>query len=85
MQSGENYIIDLIKNTDDLSKLTGEDLVDACNSAREAVINHNQELESMSFSAKAASFALQALATALNVAAMWAIAKEKHCINHIRK
>ncbi len=67
LDDSENYIVDLIKNTDDLTKLTGQDLVDACNEAREAIINHNHELQNMSFSAKAGKVALQALATVGNM------------------
>lgn len=71
----EKYIPDLIKNTDDLSKLTGNDLVNACDEARDAIIAHNRELENMSFTAKASKIAFQALATVGNMIAMWAISK----------
>lgn len=74
-KGGNEYLIDLIKNTKDLSKLEGQDLVDACNKARESVIAHNKEIKNMSPSAKAGQVALQALATAGNMLAMWAISK----------
>ena len=35
LDNGEYYIKNLIKNTKDLSKLEGQDLVDACNNARD--------------------------------------------------
>lgn len=72
---GEKYIKDLIKSTDDLSKLEGQDLVDACNDAREAVIAHNEQFQNMSFKAKAGQVALKGLAIAGNMLATWAIAK----------
>lgn len=73
--NGQDYIVDLIKNTDDLSKLTGEDLVDACDRAREEVIAHNEEIKNMSFSAKAGQVALQALVTVGNMLVSMAIFK----------
>lgn len=74
-KGGNEYLVDLIKNTSDLSKLEGQDLVDACNNARASVLAHNEELKNMSFSAKAGKTALQALATAGNMLAMLAITK----------
>ncbi len=67
---GENYIVDLIKNTEDLSKLESQDLVDACQEARESVLKHNQALENMSLKSKAGKAALQALSAAANTALM---------------
>ena len=75
LDDSEKYIVDLIKNTNDLSKLTGEDLVNACNKARTAAIAHNEEIKNMSFSAKAGKVAFQALATAGNMLLMWGISK----------
>lgn len=74
-KGGNEYLVDLIKNTSDLSKLEGQDLVDACNNARASVLAHNEELKNMSFSAKAGRAALQALTAAGNMLAMWAISK----------
>lgn len=73
--SGNDYIKELIKNTKDLSKLEGQDLVDACDNARKSVIAHNKELENMYFKAKAGKVAIGALATAGNMLAMWLVSK----------
>ena len=75
LDDGESYIADLIKNTDDLSKLTGEDLVKANQQARASALAHNEALKAQTFSAKAGKVALQALATAGNMLAMWTISK----------
>ncbi|MCM1128070.1 MAG: hypothetical protein NC429_16570 [Lachnospiraceae bacterium] len=72
-KGGNKYLIDVIKNTDDLSKLTGEDLVKANQQARASAIAQNEALQAQTFSAKAGKIALQALATAGNMIAMWAI------------
>lgn len=72
---GESYIVDLIKNTDDLSKLTGEDLVKANQQARASALAHNEAIKAQTFSAKAGKVALQALAMAGNLLAMWGISK----------
>lgn len=71
----EKYIPDLIKNTDDLSKLTGEDLVKANQAARDAAIAHNKALKQQTLSAKAGQVALKGLAIAGNMLAMWAISE----------
>lgn len=73
--SGQGYIVDLIKNTDDLSKLTGEDLVKANQEARASALAHNEAIKAQTFSAKAGKVALQALAMAGNMIAMWGISK----------
>lgn len=73
--SGQGYIVDLIKNTDDLSKLTGEDLVKANQQARASALAHNEAIKAQTFSAKAGKVALQALAMAGNMIAMWAISE----------
>lgn len=73
--SGQGYIVDLIKNTDDLSKLTGEDLVKANQQARASALAHNEAIKAQTFSAKAGKVALQALAMAGNLLAMWGISK----------
>jgi len=65
----EKYIPDLIKNTDDLSKLTGEDLVKANQQARASALAHNEALKSQTLSAKAQSAALKGLSFALNALA----------------
>ncbi len=74
-KKNQDYLIPLIKNTDDLSKLEGQDLVDACNAAREAVIAHNEALQNMSLKAKAGQIALEALSVAGNMLAGWLIGK----------
>ena len=71
----ECYIVDLIKNTDDLSKLTGEDLVKANQQARASALAHNEAIKAQTFSAKAGKVALQALAMAGNMLIGWAIIK----------
>lgn len=71
----QDYIVDLIKNTDDLSKLTGEDLSNANKKARESAIAHNNALKQQTIGAKAATVATKDLATFGNMLAMWAITK----------
>lgn len=75
LDDGESYIVDLIKNTDDLSKLTGEDLVKANQQARASTLAHNEAIKAQTFSAKAGKVALQTLATVGNMFVMWAISK----------
>ena len=75
LDNGERYIVDLIKNTDDLSKLTGEDLVKANQQARASAIDHNEAIKAQTFSAKAGKVALGALTTVLNAVAFTLIAK----------
>ncbi len=65
---GDGYLIDLIKNTDDLSKLTGQDLVNANEKARQSAIDYNKTLKEQTLGAKASKFAINALATAGNMA-----------------
>lgn len=74
-ENNQDYIVDLIKNTDDLSKLTGEDLVKANQKARESAIAHNAALKQQTLSAKAGKVALQGLATVGNMLATWAISE----------
>ena len=64
---GEGYVIDLIQNTKDLSKLNGKDLVDANNQARESIKAQNEAMKKQTLGAKAGKFALNALATAGNM------------------
>lgn len=73
LDDGESYIVDLIKNTDDLSKLTGEDLINANKKARESAIAHNNALKQQTLGAKAATVATKALSVALNMIAFFAI------------
>lgn len=63
----EKYISDLIKNTDDLSKLEGQDLVNACNEAREVTLAHNAALKQQTLGAKAAKVGMQALTMVGNI------------------
>ena len=74
-KGGKEYIIDLIKKTDDLSKLTGEDLVEANRQARTSALEHNEAIKAQTLSAKAGKVALQTLATAGNMLLMWGISK----------
>lgn len=71
--NGEQYIVDLIKNTDDLSKLTGQDLVAANENARNAVIAQNEALGQQTIKARAGRMAMQALAMAGNMLASFLI------------
>ena len=75
MHDGEDFVVNLIKNTDDLSKLTGKDLVTANQQAREAAIAHNATLKQQTLSAKAATVAMNALSAVGNMIAFALIAK----------
>lgn len=72
-KGGNKYIIDVIKNTDDLSKLTGKDLVAANQKARTSVIEHNKTLKEQTLSAKLSAIGMNLLSTALNVGLTFAI------------
>ncbi len=74
-EKNQGYIVDLIKNTDDLSKLTGEDLVKANQQARAAALAHNETLKASTLAAKAHSAALKTVSTAFNMIAFAVIAK----------
>ncbi len=69
LDSGEKYLSDLVKNTDDLSKLTGEDLVAANERARAAVLSQNEALKQQSVAAKASKAVMQAVSFAGNMIA----------------
>ncbi len=70
MKKGNNNdVIDFIKNTENLSKVTGEDLIKANESARKAAIAHNAALNQQTAGAKAAAAATSVLKTALNAIA----------------
>lgn len=73
--NNQNYVVDLIKNTDDLTKLEGQDLVNACDNARKTVIAQNKEIENMSLSAKAGQTALKGLSIAGNMIIGWLFTK----------
>lgn len=60
---GQKHITELIKNTKDLSKLTGDDLVQA---ARESALKHNAALQQETLGAKAATLGLEALSVVGN-------------------
>ncbi len=75
LDDGEGYIVDLIKNTSDLSKLTGEDLIKANEAARASAINQNKAIREQTLSFRASKAALSALATIGNMAAMWLVSK----------
>lgn len=68
-KGGNEYIIDVVKNTEDLSKLTGEDLVAANQKARASAIAHNNALKQQTLGAKAGQVALKGLAMAGNALA----------------
>ena len=65
---GQKHITELIKNTKDLSKLTGDDLVQATNAARESALKHNAALQQETLGAKAATLGLEALSVVGNIA-----------------
>lgn len=75
LKGGKEYLIDVIKNTDDLSKLTGEDLIDANKAARDSAIAHNNALKQQTISAKAAAIGMKALSIAGNMLLMWGISE----------
>lgn len=66
--NGQKHITELIKNTKDLSKITGDDLVQATNAARESALKHNAALQQETLGAKAATLGLKALSVAGNIA-----------------
>lgn len=63
------YIEDFVKNTKDLSKVTGEDLVKACKGARQEIIDHNSALQHTSLSSRTAAMGMTLLKTTLNALA----------------
>lgn len=69
------YLLDLIHQTEDLSDLTGNDLVEANQRARTAAIAHNEAIKAQTLSAKVGKVALQGLATAGGMVAGLLIAK----------
>ena len=64
LKPGEDYLRNLIENTEDLSTLTGDDLVEANEKARASVLSQNEALKQQSIAAKTSKMAFQALATA---------------------
>lgn len=58
---GQKHITELIKNTKDLSKLTGDDLVQATNAARESALKHNAALQQETLGLEALSVVGNAL------------------------
>ena len=75
LKGGKEYIVDIIKSTDDLSKLTSDDLVKANQQARVSAIAHNEALKQQTLGAKAAAAGMKLLAMAGNMIAMWAVTK----------
>ncbi len=69
----KEYIPNLIKNTEDLSKVTGEDLVKANKEARQSILDHNEALQQTTLSSRVASAGMGILKTALNSIAFMAI------------
>lgn len=74
-KGGNEYIIDVVKSTDDLSKLTGEDLVAANQKARASAIAHNNALKQQTLAAKAANVAMKGLALVGNMLASYFLTK----------
>lgn len=70
---GNGAVVDLIKNTKDLSKLTGDDLVKANQQARASTLAHNKMLKQQTLAAKGASIALKGLALVGNMFVSWAV------------
>ena len=75
LKPGEDYLRNLIENTEDLSTLTGDDLVEANEKARASVLSQNEALKQQSIAAKTSKMAFQALATAGGMVAGFLIAK----------
>lgn len=61
--------------TNDLTKVSLDDVKNAQNAAKQSAIAYNNGLEQMTIGAKAASVGLKALSIAGNMVAMWAITK----------
>ena len=74
LKEGQEWQIEFIQNTD-LQKASLSDVKNAYNQARKAAIAHNQELQNMSFSAKAGAIALKALSIAGNMILFTLISK----------
>lgn len=73
LNKGEKYVIDFIKNTKDLSKITGDDLIKANQAARQSALDHNAALQKQTLGAKAAATGLQLIKTALSAATYFVI------------
>lgn len=71
LKENEDYLVELIQNTDDLSKLTSKDLVNANKAARKAVLEHNAALQKQTLASKAAAAGMKLLST---VGSMFAFA-----------
>lgn len=71
----QKYLRELIENTEDLSDLTGNDLVEANERARASVLSQNEALKKQSIAAKTSKMAFQALTTAGGMVAGALIAK----------
>lgn len=78
-RSDQGYLVNLIRNTEDLTRLTGQDLVKANQDACESAIAHNeairQSIKEQSLSAKATNFLAGSLAALGNMAAFALISK----------
>lgn len=67
LSKGEKrYIPDLISSTKDLTRLTGQDLVKANESARKSVLENNEALKRQTLTAKASRVAMKGLTIAAN-------------------
>ncbi len=70
--SGQSYLVDLIRNTEDLTRLTGEDLVKANQDARQSAIAHNdairQSIKEQSLLTKASGLLVSSLTALGNMA-----------------
>ena len=74
LKEGEKWQIDFVQNTD-LQKASLTDVKKAYESARTSALAHNEAIKAQTFSAKAGKVALQTLAMAGNMIAMWAFTK----------
>lgn len=74
LSDGQKWQIEFVKNNN-LQKASTDDLVKANQQARASALAHNEAIKAQTFSAKAGKVALQALATAGNMLAMWGITK----------
>lgn len=74
LKKGEKWQIDFVQNTD-LQKASLSDIKKAYEQARASILAQNEALKSQTLSAKAGKVAIQALATAGNMLAMWFISR----------
>lgn len=73
-QNGRKYLLDYAK-ANNVLETSVDNVKEANKKAREAAIAHNDALKQQTLGAKAAKVGMQALATAGNMVAMWAISE----------